>query len=496
MINVLLDTNVLIKMEDTGKEMPEDASAMMRLSQGHVAYYYHPDQTEDINRDRNDVRRRIVLSRIGQFKPLEFTPTITAEIAKGQGWSHSSANDFIDNELLYCILTSQVDYLVTEDKEMHRKAERSQMRDRVLSIKEFISLLGGIAQTNSSDLACVKGEYCRALNVNDSFFDSIKEDYPAFSKWFEKCSRSQRQCWTIRKDGKIVALCIWKIEDIPDCGVSVPGVKGKVLKLCTFKVSETLRGAKVGERLLYTAFQFCRKNKLGFVYFHTNPDKQTYLIKLAEEFGFRLLGDYAGDAVYGKYTDCPDGFEKTDAAKYVDSYFPSYLDGSQVQKYLVPIQPQWHERLFPDISTFYRESLFSDYPEMYSSESNTIRKVYISRSGIRRIRPGDLLLFYRSGDRKSVEPLGVVKSAVSYADFEALCKSVERRTVYSRSELYSIFDGAARGLLVITFDLIGYYRPCITVTDMHKADLQASQSICRVDHKSYLALVKGRQICE
>ena len=72
---------------------------------------------------------------------------------------------------------------------------------------------------------------------------------------------------------------------------------------------------------------------------------------------------------------------------------------------------------------------------------------------------------------------------------------MERRTVYSRSELYSMFDGAARGLLVITFDLIVYYRPCITVTDMHKADLQVSQSICRVDHESYLALVKGRQIC-
>lgn len=115
-------------------------------------------------------------------------------------------------------------------------------------------------------------------------------------------------------------------------------------------------------------------------------------------------------------------------------FYPAYKADSDVGKYLIPIQREYHERLFPDASDF-SQSLLGKLPEMYSSESNTIRKAYLCGSNVKSIESGDLLLFYRSQDRQSIEVLGVVNGARRLSDRERVMEMVKGRTVYSMWEI-------------------------------------------------------------
>ena len=76
-MNILLDTNILIPLEDTSKLLDSDLSKIKQLcSKYNYNIYIHPLQIEDINRDKNDTRRNIVLSRIKQYQTIENPPKL------------------------------------------------------------------------------------------------------------------------------------------------------------------------------------------------------------------------------------------------------------------------------------------------------------------------------------------------------------------------------------------------------------------------------------
>ena len=60
-MNILLDTNILIPLEDTSRVLDASFAELRKLSveQQHCLYI-HPIQLQDINRDKNVERRNIV----------------------------------------------------------------------------------------------------------------------------------------------------------------------------------------------------------------------------------------------------------------------------------------------------------------------------------------------------------------------------------------------------------------------------------------------------
>lgn len=55
-------------------------------------------------------------------------------------------------------------------------------------------------------------------------------------------------------------------------------------------------------------------------------------------------------------------------------YYPYFKDNESVQKFIIPIQPQYHEDLFPDFSSM-KGSLFEKDQSLYSCQGNTIKKL-------------------------------------------------------------------------------------------------------------------------
>ncbi|MCY4263065.1 MAG: N-acetyltransferase, partial [Candidatus Dadabacteria bacterium] len=407
------------------------------------------------------------------------------------GWRQKDDNDRIDNLLLYSVCRGAVHFLVTNDKEIHSKARNAQIQEQVHYSYQFLEYLKSQQDSKTSPIAGVEEIYLHEIEVGQPFFDSLRRGYPSYNEWYLKKAQEQRKAWCVRnKDsGEVYAICIYKEEESPVITDNGNPLEGKALKLCTLKVGESVRGRKLGERLLYSAFRNAEDKAIPYVYVHIFGEEYDKLVSLCEDYGFQSCGKYqARDEAYIKRMippELPD--ESTAPIDYALKYYPHYLDGPEVRKFIVPIKPQYHEDLFPDISWFARGLYVSDQT-LYNSQSNTIKKAYICHSSTRKIRPGDLLLFYRTHDRKSIECIGVIEQIYSGNDIEKVIPMVSKRTVYSRKEIQ---EWLKKKTLILLFRLMQTF-PAITSQELIKAGITGPiQSIRNITHEQYTEISSG-----
>lgn len=485
-MNILLDTNIIIPLEDTSKTLDSSFAELRKLSteQRHCLYI-HPMQFEDIKHDKNEERKRIVLSRLGQYSQIENPPILSDHECHELGLSQSNDNDRVDNHVLFALYRGAVHLLVTNDEGIHRKASKIGLQDKVYRLDQFLLFLQRYTtEPFVFNYTGVKERFLYEINKNQPFFESLRQSYAGFDEWFHKCAEDQRKCWCIEDgDGNIVAICIYKHEQdarLTDDGEVVPG---RILKLCTFKVDVTARGKKLGERLLYIAFDYCVKNKLEWVYLHTFGEEQKTLVGLCADYGFSRLGKYKQDDVYIKPMKLRD-----DACGSLDSlirYYPYFKDNESVQKFIIPIRPQYHEDLFPDFSSM-KGTLFEKDQSLYSCQGNTIKKAYLCHSKIKTIRRGDIILFYRSKDRKSIQCMGIVEDVLFSENIDEVFPAIAKRTVYKYSDIQNILK---KRTLVILFRYKALDKE-ISNQSIADADVKGYiQSIRQISNKQYSALV-------
>jgi hypothetical protein len=174
-------------------------------------------------------------------------------------------------------------------------------------------------------------------------------------------------------------------------------------------------------------------------------------------------------------------------------YYPSFKDSANVRKFLVPIIPEYHDRLFPDFKK--RQIKLTEYTEI-NIPGNAIKKAYLSHSAIKKIRPGDLLLFYRSHDLKAITSIGVVdREPVNTNDADKIVTIVGERSVYSYKE---IKDMSQTTVLVILFrHHLNLPNPLnLDYLRSHNILQSAPQSIIELGHNQYVAIKKGGKLDE
>lgn len=74
-LRFLLDTNILIPLQDSQQVLQPTLTNFMRLcnSHGHQILY-HPASIADIQRDRDEARRNRTLARLNQYPQLQAGP--------------------------------------------------------------------------------------------------------------------------------------------------------------------------------------------------------------------------------------------------------------------------------------------------------------------------------------------------------------------------------------------------------------------------------------
>jgi hypothetical protein len=211
-------------------------------------------------------------------------------------------------------------------------------------------------------------------------------------------------------------------------------------------VGPSNRGKKIGELFLKAAFRYATINQLEHLFIHGSPDKQEILFELLADFGFVETGVYRDDVVYVKKHPRVPPDDNCETFEYCRRYFPHFRHDASVRKFIVPIQPEFHRILFSDYQSQFdsQMTLFNSY----HSVSNAIKQAYLCHSNVQVIKPGDIVLFYRSIDEQAITSLGIVEQFESLQDALEIVKRVRRRTVYNMQQIAEMATRPTKVMLI------------------------------------------------
>ena len=323
--------------------------------------------------------------------------------------------------------------------------------------------------------------------LSSNFFDSLRKAYN-FDNWFRNKAREGKRAWCAwESKDQIGAICIYAQQDDETITEDGKVLKGAALKLCTFKVAESLRGQKIGELFLKAAFRYATANRLANIFIHGDEDEHHLLFELLEDFGFKRVGSHPGsdgrDAVYVKEHPVePPAQGSLEPFPYCKSFFPHFRIDAAIAKFIVPIQPDFHKILFPDFNppSGKQLGLFPDN----NTVGNAIKLAYLCHAQTNKIDPGDIVLFYRSSDLKALTTIGIVEKYTALNDPTAIATMVKRRTVYSMKEIERM---ALKPTRVMLFRLVRHLQTPIYKDWLNTNGILANapQSIVKINNETF-----------
>ncbi|MFW6233360.1 MAG: EVE domain-containing protein [Nanoarchaeota archaeon] len=444
-MRIIIDTNILIQREDN-KELKEEIKKLMQLfNRENYQIIMHPDSIIDIKNDLNEERKKITLSKLETYPLLEHPPEYKNDkefIKKIPNFEKLNSHDLIDLSILYSLYKNAVCYLITEDKKIHTWANLLEI-ESCYNVGEALEIFTKIKSQLESVFHPISIENIPLshLNLEDPFFDDLREDYGKedFNKWFiSKAQKGMKAYVNLDKDDSIGAFLMLKEEKNESIGnTSKPIFKEKILKIATLKVKHTKYGKKIGELFLNISFNYAMKNGFDEIYLTHYIKENDHLIPLIERFGFiksevgiSRTNNSEIEAIYFKSIKTEENKSPEEIRKY---YFPSFYDGKKSKKFVIPIKPKWHDLLFPNIEN--SQTLLEFFGD-FSTQGNSILKAYLCHSNCKKMNKGDIVLFYRSERNQKITALGTIdKVYYNINSVDKTAKIVGKRTVYKLSDI-------------------------------------------------------------
>lgn len=303
------------------------------------------------------------------------------------------------------------------------------------------------------------------VNLNDGFFDSLKEDYPGtenstgFIDWFAKKAKNGATALVFEDEIGVGAFVALKIEDeeIKLQDTVLPQMQR--LKISTFRISERYRRQRIGEGAIGLLLWKWLQLKCDEVYV-TVFDKHTTLISQFEKFGFQKRGvNLNGENVLIKSNNRID---------FSDPYkaFPFIKDGFDYAGYII-IDDYYHDTMFAYSELANTESL---QPEISSSVSNGLSKIYVGQAPKINYKIGEPVLVYRrytkgTGKRyrSCITSYCVVTDVIQakmnnryLMSFDELKLRIGNKSVFNESELQKQYCDY-RNVTVVEMLYYGYF---------------------------------------
>ena len=436
-MRALLDTNILIHRE-ASRILNVDIGVLFRwLDKGKYIKCVHPVSIKEIEKNSNKETVDTLGVKLESYEVLKSVIPLKPEVIAVSEKIDVNQNDKNDTILLNEVFSERIEFLITEDKKIHKKAELLGIADRVFKIDSFLEkVVSENPELVDYNVLSVTKKLFGEINLVDSFFDSFKEDYASFDKWFIK--KSDETVYVTINRGNILSFLFLKVEDKDENYSDLTPVftPKKRLKIGTFKVISN--GVRLGERFMKIIFDNAIQYKVDEIYvtIFDKRDEQKRLINLIEDWGFRLHGT--------KSTN--NGTELVYVRDFTPNFIPDnpklsfpYISKSS-NIFMIPIYPDYHTELLPD-SILTTESPY-DFIEN-QPHRNAISKVYISRSFERNINKGDIIVFYRTAakDRSAYYSSVITTIAIAEGkitdildenDFILKCR---KRSIFADNEL-------------------------------------------------------------
>jgi len=446
-MKALLDTNIIIHRE-ANKIVSQDIGILYRwLDRGQYTKCIHSATIEEVKKNPNKETVDLFLVKLESYEVIDIPSPLQDEVKNVSDQFDTTDNDIVDTVLLNEVFVGRVDILITEDKKIHKKALELGIQDKVFTIDSFLekTFAEHPELVNYKVLNVQKLKFGK-IDLNDTFFDSLKEDYVGFDKWFIKKYDEEAYITINSNNGMLLSFLYLKVEDENEnySNINPLFLPKRRLKIGTFKVISN--GFRLGERFVKIIFDNALKNHVQEIYvtIYDKRPEQRRLIDLLEQWGFVLWGTKGeGELVYVR------DFSPKFDIENLKACFPYISKGKNA--YIVPIYPEYHTELLPDsiLNTESPEEFIEDFPHR-----NCINKVYVSRAMEPYPSVGDILVFYRTGGYyKSVvttigEVLEVKTDFQDENDFILYCR---KKSVYPEQALREMWRYSARKPFVVNF---------------------------------------------
>jgi predicted nucleic acid-binding protein len=402
-MKALLDTNIIIHRE-ASKVVNQDVGILYRwLERAKYTKCIHSLTIAEIDKYQNKQTVDTFHIKLDSYEQIEIPSPLQPEVQAVSDKIDINQNDRNDTLLLNEVFVGRVDILITEDKKIHKKAASLGIEDKVFTIDSFLekTFAEHPDLVNYKVLNVQKLKFGR-INLDDNFFDSLKEDYTGFDRWFIKKYDDEAYITVNSNNGLLLSFLYLKIEgkDENYIDISPAFTPKKRLKIGTFKVINN--GFRLGERFMKIIFDNALKNKVEEIYvtIFDKRDEQKRLIDLLEQWGFVLWGKKNAELVYVR------NFARKFDENNLQQCYPFISRDKDC--YIVPIYPDYHTELLPDsiLNTESPEEFIEDFPHR-----NCINKVYVSRAIPPHPNKGDILVFYRTGGyyKSVVSTVGIVQ---------------------------------------------------------------------------------------
>ncbi len=429
-MKALLDTNIIIDREASAIFNSEIGHLFAWLDKLHYEKCIHPLTIQEIEKHKDKKVIDTFKIKLSSYTCLKTEAPLAPSVAN-LSKIDVSINDINDTRLLNELVNNRVNFLISNDKKIHEKASRLGVDRFVFTIESFLEK---VTSENPGlvdyKVLSIKREYIGNIAIGDSFFNTLRNDYKGFEEWFNK--KSDELAYVCKGADKILAFLYIKKENEDENYGEISPIfpKKKRIKIGTFKVD--IHGYRLGERFLKIIFDNAIKQKVDEIYVTMfKKPEQERLINLLLEWGFKYWG----------IKNSPSGEEQVYVRDFSKSFNPTnpkstfpYISLNS-DSYLVPIYQQYHTDLFPDsiLNTESPENFIENEPSR-----NSLSKVYVSRSSKKDLKPGDTIIFYRTGGFYAgvITTIGIVESIVTNIrdkeEFVTLCR---KRSVFSNEEL-------------------------------------------------------------
>jgi hypothetical protein len=294
-------------------------------------------------------------------------------------------------------------------------------------------------------------------NINDSFFESLKDDYPDFEKWFKKKSEAGEHAFVYTDNG-IQAFLYIKDEEFEEVCHVLP--KAKRMKIGTLKISEGSQGQRLGEGAIGIALWKWQQSEVNEIYV-TVFEKHQKLISILESFGFINVGKCPND-------ECVFVKDKR-KLKYETAKlsFP-YLNPDFTRGKYIPINDEFHDKLFQYSELKGVERSADDA----TAASNGLSKVFIATpSSDIDYAQGDIAIIYRihTGDSQKtyksaatsfctiVKQTVIRKNNHNLISLGGFLEIVGNKSVYTTENLNEVYNSEHSNLIVIEMLYNGYF---------------------------------------
>lgn len=267
------------------------------------------------------------------------------------------------------------------------------------------------------------------ININDSFFDSLKEDYAEFSGWFNKKSQAGERAYVLYRGNIIDGFMYLKTEEEVIDDVEPPLPYGVHLKIGTFKFNS--QGTRRGERFIKKVFDHAIEEDVSDIYV-TIFSKHEYLMHLFMKYGFGVHGS----------KETPNGTENVLTRKMrsiTGNHLFDYphINAAGNRKHLLAIWPEFHTKMLPDsILNNEAHSIIKDV-----SHTNSIHKIYIcAMDDVTEFRAGDSIVIYRTGDGQGpAEYRSVATSICVFEEYRHMHEFASEEEFLRYCAPYSVF---------------------------------------------------------